>query len=200
MNTNYWIPAIAGGFTLIGVIIGAVLKPFIEQYFENRRRTIRVEVGKNYTFESPHEELTFHWRDHKFLKLINTSFQVINSTGKTIRNVRVIIEVPSKSTGENFAYLAIPNDQTGSKIAMSDPFVWPITISMDYIESGCVLRGYVLSDYCQRFTIYTPDDYEMVVRTVGENVRTSSARKLIEVFGAALGVSAIVTAVTALLS
>ncbi|RRQ52179.1 hypothetical protein D7D48_04740 [Sphingorhabdus wooponensis] len=157
--------------TVFGVILGAFLKPLLDQWYERKKKTVKIMLDKPISLVTPHQDLKFQWQAHSFGELINSPIEIRNASGVTLRKFTIKFEAPAKPTEKNFGYFGITeSDGCRIKDFQAENENWDLVI--EHFERNGFIKANLLSDYARSISVHTMDDIELSVNIGGLNSKT----------------------------
>jgi hypothetical protein len=180
-----WVPLIAIPASVFGVVLGVLLRPVVEDWFAQKRKSIHVVLDDPGEIKTPHETVKLEWRNHKIDRILTLQFKILNRTGRTIRNLDIFVNLPNKKKVNDFAYVAFESSKTSD--FESDFSEGESTkISIRRLDRGSQIVGSVISSYSSDISVFTEQDYEIfLVRS-----RASLFKKILDQISIALPIAA----------
>ena len=195
-DTRILIAAVTVGAGVFGVVLGAILKPMVEDWFNERRKTIRISYDELNVIKTPHQSVSMEWNGHKFFSLKNMSFDIKNITGRTQRDFTIDFHVIAKPTANDFSYIAMEKSD-GVRFEFAVQEGTDFQLKMEHLPVGASLTGAMISSYADNFTASTKDDFELKM------TNRSKAAQRVQFFtglGAAAGLGGLASALAASLA
>jgi len=150
---------------LAGVIIGALLRPIVDNYFELRKKTLRINLSENKVETLPaHDAMKITWEGRVISRIIRYRFSISNKTGRTLRNFAIRLELVDKMRvqDEEFVLSTSILERSGAKFEeVATDGTERRLYKFEYFEPNVNLEGFAVSNAEGELKFTTPDDLEI---------------------------------------
>lgn len=162
--------------TLAGVIIGALLRPLLDNYFELRKKTLRVDLSAGRS-ESilPDKHMQIVWGTRTFTRLVRRPFTIENRSGRTLRDFLLRIELLDQAglpAGEDLLFEVVMSEahSTSFENVTNANAMRPANgFKFAYFEPKGKVHGYAVANCEGELKVTSPDDLEIATVRVSKN-------------------------------
>ena len=144
---------------LLGIVLGTFLRPFVEEWFAQRRKTLHVLIQEPSEFRAPHESVLLQWHGEELRRLIQTGFRIENRTNRTLRNFRLEIGAP-ETNETNHVHAVYLESDGGARYSVNEEGYRSI-FEFELIERNTALSGSMLSNFAHEVKFISLDDVEL---------------------------------------
>jgi hypothetical protein len=154
--------------TLTGVIIGALLRPLLDNYFELRKKTLRVDLsaGKSESI-LPDDAMKIIWGSRTFSRLVQRPFTIENRSGRTLRDFELRIDLLDQSSlpdGEELLFEVVMSEHQSARfenVTNTNSTRPANTFSFSYAEPKSMVHGFAVANCDGVLKFTSPSDLEI---------------------------------------
>lgn len=183
--------------TLTGAIIGALLRPLLDNYFELRRKTLRVDLSAGRS-ESilPDKHMKVVWGTRTFTRLVRLPFTIENPSGRTLKDFLLKIELIDQSglpAGEDllFEVLMSAAHSASFKNVTTAKAMRPANgFEFDYVLPKGKVHGFAVANCDGELQFTSPHDLEIAtVRVQRYRLGAEQVQRLLAGFSLMLAIA-----------
>ncbi|WP_155805989.1 hypothetical protein [Erythrobacter litoralis] len=156
------VPLIAAGIGFSGLLLGLILRPWVEEWFARRKKTIHVRISEPSVFRAPHEKVLLKWENETLSKIHQTGFTVSNLTGRTLRGVSLEVQAPNPIGKKDF-YSVYLSEGSGCRWEEVDYDAAGSLFEFEYLQPKAEVQGSMISTYTDQIEFVSHDDFEVRV-------------------------------------
>lgn len=155
-STQVAVTAIAGIF---GVVLGTVARPYFEEWFSRRKKTLHVVINEPSEFWAPHDSVVLSWHGETTRRIVQNGFRLENRTGRTLRNFR--LEIGAKLIARDDQLHAVYLEESDRTRFTADDEGLRTHYFFEFFEPDATVSGSLLSNYSADLQVVALDDLEL---------------------------------------
>jgi hypothetical protein len=150
---------ITAGAGVFGVVLGTITRPYFEEWFARRKKTLHVIVYEPSEFRAPHDSVVLSWRGEPTDRIIQSGFRLENRTGRTLRNFR--LEIGANVAARDDQLYAVYLESSAKARFSSNNSHLSTQYLFELMEPNAMVSGSFLSSYPVGLQVIALDDLEI---------------------------------------
>ena len=151
--------AITAGAGIFGVILGTIARPYFEEWFARRKKTLHVVVYEPSEFRTPHDSVVLSWHGESVHRIVQSGFRLENRTGRTLRNFR--LEIGAKIIARDDQLHSVYLEESDKARFSADNDDLRTQYLFELMEPNATVSGSLLSNYSVDLQVIALDDLEL---------------------------------------
>lgn len=171
-------PALIG---LFGVLLGALLRPYIEEAFKRRRDSLYLEFEQGTTslLSDSNKDLQLRIGDQVVDRVFIRNFMIRNRTKRTLRDLKATFRFEYKQGVAERRQKITIYKSSDAEATLDVPNENPFVVTFARFDRGGKISGRVLSTYLGELKAFTDSDIEVFV---GDRSKLSHPAQLLYAF------------------